>query len=129
MDHDFAYDLETDTDLAEDPALAADGRHIADGPEVAVLFTYPLRRAVTRTLTAPAGLTRAEFAATVAREYAAIYAEEEASRTASPAPRGELMNRSETDGVHGIWGHDLADLVLEGASRGPDGVWRLGVGS
>jgi len=106
-----------------------DDRVIDDRDEIVIVFDYPLAKPVQRSFQSPGGFTRGTFASAVGKGYADIYAEEEETREASPKPQGILMNRSKTDGVHGIWGHDLADLTLEGAYRDSDGLWHLEVGS
>jgi hypothetical protein len=94
-------------------------------------FDYPLSTPVQRQFHHAGGFTLANFAAAVADGYEQIYAEEEVSATADPAPGGMLLNRSPTNGVHGIWGHGIGDLVLEcvAAPAARDSVWQLFVGS
>jgi len=138
-DHDptrprFNYHLASGEDWADDPddpdpASVADGRFFDSSPEIRVEFEYPLKTAITRVLAHDGGFTRRDFAEAVASEYQKIYAEEEASMTDSPEPQGILLNRSRTNGVHGIWGHDLGDLVLESAQKHDNGTWELGIGS
>lgn len=75
----------------------------------------------------PLGFTRGELIKTVCEEYENIYEAEEATASTKPVPPDErttLKNRNRTDGVYGIYGHDLDDLVLTAArwSRGTDGV-------
>lgn len=44
-----------------------------------------------------------------------MYEEEEATaiiKTVPPEKRNKMYNRNETNGKYGIWGHDIADLVL-----------------
>ncbi|MNL30171.1 hypothetical protein D3C87_1518920 [compost metagenome] len=44
-----------------------------------------------------------------------MYEEEEATatkKTIPPEKRIGMYNRNETNGKYGIWGHDIADLVL-----------------
>lgn len=51
----------------------------------------------------------------ISEQYQEIYKEEEATATTKTTPAGqrkELLNRNETDGKYGIWGHDLSDLSL-----------------
>jgi hypothetical protein len=128
----FSYHLASESDWSRDDGEVeryADDRSLDERSEIVVEFSYPLRAPVQRLLTNEGGFTRLVFAQAVAQEYAKIYQEEDASRTASPAPAGMLLNRSRTDGVHGIWGHDLVDLILEGARLDDEGVWQLGIGS
>ncbi len=124
---DFCYDIASNSDLNEGEDVA-DSRVLDDHDVITIEFTYPLRRPISRTFSREGGFTYLDFAQTVATAYAEIYAEEEHSRTSSPEPRGMLMNRSETDGIYGIWGHDINDLVLE-AARLENGIWHLAVGS
>ncbi len=115
------------------------GRHIATHAddhliidpreEIVIVFDYPLTRPSGRRFTSAGGFTRAAFVAAVAKGYAEIYAEEDKTRTLSSEPQGMLLNRSATDGVHGIAVHSLGDLYLEGAYRDDHGVWHLEVGS
>lgn len=51
----------------------------------------------------------------ISKKYHEIYIEEEASATTKTIPvekREGLINRNETNGKYGIWGHDLSDLDL-----------------
>lgn len=109
--------------------LCADGSMLDSRDEIAIEFVYPLERPVIRTFERRGGFSKRDFAEAVSRGYAAIYSEEEKSRTLDPAPSGMLLNRSRTDGVHGIWGHGIGDLVLEGAGRDKNGVWHPYIGS
>ena len=124
------YDYATveDPEL-RDPESAADDRMMDEREDIMIEFTYPLHRPVLRAFHKDGGFTRRDFAAAVSAGYEAIYDEEEKSRTTSPKPKGMLMNRSATDGVHGIWGHGIHDLVLEDAQKMPGGLWHIGVGS
>lgn len=49
------------------------------------------------------------------KAYYKMYEEEEATATIKTIPlekRTTMYNRNETNGKYGIWGHDIADLVL-----------------
>lgn len=104
-------------------------------PSVVVVVDYPLSRPVKEKLTAssPLGFTRAELARGIARLYQRIYAEEERTARVKTVPRerrSPIVNRNETDGAYGIWGHDLADLALNSVTvyRDADGSWFLELG-
>jgi hypothetical protein len=95
-----------------------------------LVITYPLSTPASISIDAafPIGFTRAELVKAVCEEYANVYEAEEATSTTKPLPPAERTigtsrNRNRTDGVYGIWGHDLDDLVLTAArwTRGPDG--------
>jgi hypothetical protein len=52
----------------------------------------------------------------LAQGYKRIYDEEDATCKTEVVPVGErcgLQNRNKTDGIHGIWGHDIEDLYFE----------------
>lgn len=63
------------------------------------------------------GFTRKAIAKEIGKIYEYIYETEDKSSNEKVVPfddRGTLMNRNETDGIFGIWGHDLGDLCLGG---------------
>jgi hypothetical protein len=119
--------------------LASVDRAIAQLPhpeEIAVpfdhavlLIDYPLTTPATVKIVASIqqGFTRAELVRTICDEYADIYDMEEGTAQTKTTPvdeRGEVKTRNRTDGVYGIYGHDLADLVLTAArwTRKSDGT-------
>jgi hypothetical protein len=67
----------------------------------------------------------------VAEGYVKIYDEEDETRTLpAQAPLDSiLVNRPQTDGKYGIWGHILNDLYIEGMYKDLNGIWRLDIGS
>jgi hypothetical protein len=94
-----------------------------------LLIVYPLTVPATVPIHAaiPWGFTRGELARAVCEEYANVYEVEEATAAIKPVPheeRAERPERNRTDGVYGIWGHDLDDLVLTALrwTRAADGV-------
>lgn len=61
------------------------------------------------------GFSRIELIRLISQAYHRIYDEEEASAKVKTVPlkkREDLINRNETDGKYGIWGHDIGDLDL-----------------
>ena len=61
------------------------------------------------------GFTRGELVRLICDEYANIYEAEEGTAATKTVPvdeRGVARNRNRTDGVYGIYGHDLQDLEL-----------------
>ncbi|MEO0895794.1 MAG: hypothetical protein AAFY71_05320 [Bacteroidota bacterium] len=86
----------------------------------AILFLdYPLSKDLKLPIKADstAGFTRGELILIISRNYKRIYAEEEASAEVKTIPlekREGLINRNQTDGKYGIWGHDIDDLDLSG---------------
>jgi hypothetical protein len=78
--------------------------------EITIEYTYPLKRPTTRT---HIGVwTRAALCERVQRDYAEIYAEEEATMHGKPSCIRGMYNRAQSDGKYGIWGHFIGDLVL-----------------
>lgn len=97
-------------------------------PTLQFTVTYPLRNPFhfSETHADGSGWTQRQFMDAVQRAYVAIYEAE------GPDPgqcSDVLLNRAETSGPYGIWGHDLDDLYLEGAARNSDGSWTLYIGS
>jgi hypothetical protein len=83
--------------------------------------TVPIQAAITH------GFTRGDLVRTICEEYANIYEAEEATaatKTVPPEDRTARPERNRTDGVYGIWGHDLDELVLTALrwTRGTDGT-------
>jgi hypothetical protein len=81
-----------------------------------LVLTFPLSTPATLAITAPIpyGFTRAELVRAICEEYDNVYDIEEATaqtKTLAPAFR-EGIGRNRTDGLYGIWGHDLAELVV-----------------
>ena len=86
--------------------------------EHAVLrIDYPLSVPASIEVSSPIhfGFTRAELIKTICEEYANVYETEEATAAVKPLALEERVGRqgrNRTDGLYGIWGHDLQDLVL-----------------
>ncbi len=68
----------------------------------------------------------------IAQAYVRIY-NEEAETTKEKILEGDerefVINRNTTDGIHGIYAHDLGDLFFEGVNVMDDGTIELHVGS
>lgn len=83
---------------------------------VTILIDYPLNRpALFEIESETNGFSRKQLAIEISKKYEAIYVEEEKSASKKTIPmeqRKGMINRNETDGKYGIWGHDLSDLVL-----------------
>jgi hypothetical protein len=80
---------------------------------IAYPLTVPASIEVSASITH--GFTRAELVKTICEEYANVYEAEEATAAIKTKPmeeRGTPATRNRTDGLYGIWGHDLDDLVL-----------------
>lgn len=104
-------------------------------------ISYPLSNPVEFKMEKEGGLTLKEILKGLSEEYNRIYEEEDEStklkvETISERSGGEsmLINRANTDGKYGIWGHDIGDLVFEGLDyKGKDNegydVYYLIIGS
>jgi hypothetical protein len=85
--------------------------------EAILLIDYPLNNPVEIEIKSEKsdGFTRGELIKLISREYNRIYKEEEESSQVKTIPleeREDLINRNETNGKYGIWGHDIDDLDL-----------------
>lgn len=66
----------------------------------------------------------------VAQIYEKIYQEEEETTKIEVGQMSEnLINRNQTDGKYGIWGHDIGDLVFEGIVIYDNAVIEFYIGS
>lgn len=80
------------------------------------------------------GMTRIELADKVCQHYRKMYAEEDSSTQIPPllgcqGGAAPMLNRQQTDGKYGIWGHEIEDLVLVNANIDAKGNITLGVDS
>lgn len=104
-----------------------DGSVVVPEREAIVWLDYPLSHVARVPVTAPSrrGFTRGAIHRAIAEAYRRVYEEEEATAS-RPAEEGVggVINRTETDGAHGIWGHVMSDLFLEGVGvyRADDGT-------
>jgi hypothetical protein len=93
---------------------------VVEASSIRVMYNYPLSSPVIFNEISPNGInfTREDLVGAIVKRYHEIYTEEEKSKTFTPIRPTVLqsgaifMNRPETDGKYGIWGHDLEDLIL-----------------
>lgn len=87
--------------------------------EVKLVIDYPLNKPATFVLKSSGkGFTKKQLALEIGKKYHEIYDTEESSAKTKTVPvekRQGLINRNETDGKYGIWGHDIGDLDLSSA--------------
>ncbi len=86
---------------------------------ITVVIDYPVTNEYRFDLESKNGFTRELLLKEISRKYYEMYAEEEKSATVKTIPpdkRTTMYNRNETNGKYGIWGHDIADLVLSEVS-------------
>ena len=84
--------------------------------EITIRIDYPLNKPTSFVLTnSKNGFTKKELILQISKKYHEIYTEEETTASTKTIPvdkREKIMNRNETDGKYGIWGHDIGDLDL-----------------
>ena len=84
--------------------------------EITVIIDYPLNKPTSFVLTnSKNGFTKKELILEISKKYHEIFTVEETSATTKTIPpdkREVTMNRNETNGIYGIWGHDIGDLDL-----------------
>ena len=82
-----------------------------------LIIDYPLNKPIEVIIKphSPNGFSREDLIKSISREYNRIYLEEEESAKTKTIPvekREGIINRNQTNGKYGIWGHDLGDLDL-----------------
>jgi hypothetical protein len=84
--------------------------------EVTMIIDYPLNNPTEFLLkSSTKGFTKKKLVLEISKKYHEIYDAEERSAKTKTIPieeRKGLINRNETDGKYGIWGHDIGDLDL-----------------
>ena len=95
---------------------------------ISITFGYPLSQPTTLEFFNPGGFTCYDFYKAVYEGYVTIYAEEEQA-VGNPGYIPGMLNRSVSQGPHGIWGHDMEDLFLEGFREATPGCFVLSMGS
>ncbi|OXA86613.1 hypothetical protein [Flavobacterium hercynium] len=89
---------------------------IVPDSEITLLIDYPLNKPAEFVLkSAGKGFTKKQLILEISKKYHEIYKEEESTAVTKTLPmekRGSLINRNETDGKYGVWGHDIGDLDL-----------------
>ena len=79
------------------------------------MIDYPLTKEFRFDAESKIGFTRAQLLRDISSAYYKIYEEEECTTNIKTIPaekRTTTYNRNYTNGTYGIWGHDIADLVL-----------------
>jgi hypothetical protein len=84
--------------------------------KVTLIIDYPLNKPASFEISAQgSGFTKTQLIREISKKYHQIYQDEEESASIKTIPlekRKGLINRNETNGKYGVWGHDLADLDL-----------------
>jgi len=82
-----------------------------------LLLSYPLKKSAVRLVhpTNSKEFTRGDLAKIIEETYREVYRLEAVSQAVTDSylnDRGNLYNKPESDGVFGIWGHDMYDLSI-----------------
>lgn len=82
--------------------------------KITIIIDYPLKKPYQFDLQSKNGFTRKMLLKEISRHYYKLYDEEEKTATIKTLPieKRKIQNRNETNGTYGVWGHDIADLVL-----------------
>lgn len=99
----------------EIPNLVGKDEIVIKQTDINVMIDYPLTHPYGFSLTSKDGFSRKELLTEISKHYFNVYAEEEKTATIKTIPidkRTKLINRNKTNGKFGIWGHDIADLIL-----------------
>src|SRR5439155_1372590 len=93
---------------------------------IKIAFSYPLNDEFFFDFYSDGGFKRKQLVELIAQTYKKIYQEEdETIKEQKVIPvetrmeKGGLLNRNQSDGTYGIWGHDIGDLWLEGIEYDP----------
>lgn len=83
--------------------------------KVTVIIDYPLSTNYKFELFSKKGFTREQLIKETSNHYYRLYDEEEKTATIKTVTLKDrnIYNRNQTNGTHGIWGHDIGDLVLD----------------
>lgn len=86
--------------------------------EITLIIDYPLNKPAEFNLkSSKNGFTKKQLVLEISKLYHEIYKSEEETAKTKTIPlekREGLINRNETDGKYGVWGHDIGDLDLSG---------------
>lgn len=77
-------------------------------------ITYPVTNPYVVESTNHGGYTRRQLVELICQHYDLMYQAEETEIPAGTIPG--MLNRAQTYGIYGIWGHDIGDLILHSAT-------------
>lgn len=111
FDRDSAIEEYNDDD-DDNSSRLTDALHVPAG-EYTFTYDYPLEHEVEFKHHLTEGTSILDVLELAAKDYRQIYDEEDKTASADSTPSGALLNRRESHGKHGIWGHGIEDLVFE----------------
>jgi len=106
---------------------------VTDSSTVQIIFDYPLSHKVQLGFTnivdgEESPFSRRDFWGAVFEGYTQIYREEDGAVGSTDNIPG-MLNRQRSKGPHGIWGHVIDDLFIEGVREVEPNVFELCMGS
>lgn len=117
------------TDMDIHMSLIAGDEIVVESPEIEIIFDYPLSNEVVLSFSNDGHpFTRRDFWRAVYEGYTQIYREEDEVEGETGNYPG-MLNRQHSDGPHGIWGHHIDDLFIEGVAEVKPNVFALSMGS
>ncbi len=104
---------------------------------IKINYDYPFKNGTIVEYESANGFTRKELIDIIIDQYKKMYDQEEETSTIKARPIGDtsnggyLTNRCTTDGVWGIWGHAIEDLILHSMHQDKKdaSLWHLGIDS
>ena len=103
---------------------------LAGNQEYTLVIDYPLHTPFKHVFrTHDDGMTREELLKLIVDSYHYVYDMEERSSKIKSGLIPGMYNRNATEGIYGIWGHDIDDLVLDSIELDKDNVITLNVSS
>lgn len=132
--YDYYYDENDDfyDESCGKQVKACDPKEVVLKPNTAyeLLIDYPVSNPYRKRFnTGKKGMTRLKLADFICKHYRKMYAEEDKTAGGDPGHIPGMLNRSQSEGKYGIWGHDIGDLVLCSATVDGKNYITLGVDS
>ena len=86
---------------------------IIEQPKITIEFDYPLSHHVLLEFESPGGFSRRKLLECIYNGYKKIYDEEASTGKIGDHTGIPEHNRAESNGIHGIWGHEIDNLFIE----------------
>jgi hypothetical protein len=129
------YDYTSKTDLNPE-WIREEGGKLVDANEVVLskgnyvlVIHYPLTNAFKTKLVVKSGMTRRQLVAFIVKMYKKVYADEDKGVGHETGYISGMLNRAQSNGPYGIWGHVLSDLMLHTATVQKSGNITVGCDS
>lgn len=108
-----ATHIESGTEYLDDKVFDNKEIVLPSEKEYTLIIDYPLKNAAKfKIKTGKRGFTRSKLVATVIKYYKKVYQIEDSTSNILPGKIPGMLNRNITNGMFGIWGHDIGDLIL-----------------